>query len=180
MKRTLTTTILFILLAAGTVLTVKAFAIDGGFGGPGPGRRGPCALADGQQPGQHYMARLAHVLDLSAEQQAQIQAIVAKARESAAPLREQLDAKRTALHEAVTAKTFDEAKIRALATEKGAIQADLMVHRAQTKQQIYAVLTPEQQQLFDKIQPLLQPRHGRGHWGGHRGPWGPAPAPSDS
>ncbi len=173
MKRKLTATMLFILLAGGSAL-----AFGGPFGGPGDGRHGCCDRGDRPGPGEKRLAKMAEVLELSDAQQTQIRDIYTQAREAAAPLREKMAASRKALHEAVDAKTFDEAKIRSLVAEKSAVQADLMIHRAQTRQQVYAILTPEQQQLYDKVQPLLKQRHGKGHWGKHRGPWEPEPRDS--
>lgn len=83
-------------------------------------------------------------LDLSEEQQEQIRALMEQKRET---FREQMLAKREtrkALREAITAEPYDAARVQQLAEAKGAAVTERILKRAETSQQIRALLTPEQ------------------------------------
>lgn len=116
-------------------------------------------------PGQH-IERLAEVLDLSAEQRAQIEKIVADERAANATIREQLRENREKLRELTDSDTFDEAAIRAVAANKSQQKIELMVAHARTRHAINALLTPEQRALADKLRPMMK----KGRKGPHGGP----------
>lgn len=156
MKRKLITPILIVLLAGGGFLATQALA-DRDHGRHGWEDRDHQEMKH-DRGGNRY-ERLAEVLGLSDQQREQIRAIIKTSRETAEPLRQQLRENRQALREASEAASFDEAKIRSLATAGGNLQAELAIHRAQTRQQLRAQLTPEQQALYDKVKPLLAKRH---------------------
>jgi protein CpxP len=119
------------------------------------------------------MARLVDKLDLSAAQQQQVEKLLADHREQADKLHDQMVDARRKLHQAMNPKTFDEKALRQAAAEKAKIQTELMVGKARTHSQIYALLTPEQKELADLARNLRQlhgDRPGRGfHDGRHRG-----------
>jgi Spy/CpxP family protein refolding chaperone len=88
-------------------------------------------------------------------------------RHAAAPdLREkgkQVRATRKALREMAHANTFDEAKAKALSEQAASAQADFTVARVRLDNQIYNVLTPEQQkQLEARKAQRKTHRHGPG------------------
>lgn len=58
---------------------------------------------------------------------------------------------------------FDGAAVRALATRQNAARVELIVSRARVKSQIYALLTPEQRELAQKIRAEGKGRHGHQH-----------------
>lgn len=97
--------------------------------------------------GEGFLARMSKTLDLSAEQQEKIKAIMAEHRNKVAPLRQSLDDSRDKLRQATKADTFDETAVRSLAASQSAAKTELMVERARMKNQIHAVLTPEQRKL---------------------------------
>jgi Spy/CpxP family protein refolding chaperone len=90
-----------------------------------------------------YMDNL-EKLNLSPEQKQQIQGIFKTNRPAMEAAVKNLREKRHALHEAVTAQTPDDAAIRAAATALGTAIGDGAVLRAKIRQEVLAVLTPDQ------------------------------------
>jgi Spy/CpxP family protein refolding chaperone len=120
----------------------------------------------GEHPekGERFLARMSKALDLSAEQQEKIQAIMAEYRDKVAPLRQSLDANRDQLRQAARADTFDEVAVRTLAASQAAAKTELMVERARMQNQIHAVLTPEQRKLAaEKMEHRMGHRGDRHH-----------------
>src|SRR5690606_33661746 len=70
---------------------------------------------------------------------------------------------RVAMREAAKAESFDEAKVRAASERVAKAQADVMVERLRVKQQVLAVLTPEQRTKLEQA----QERRGKRHHGKH-------------
>jgi protein CpxP len=138
-------------LAAGVALAVSAAATlaareqgpgpggpGGGFGRRGlggPGMRGP--------GGPLFPLR---GLDLTEAQRTQVRAVMESHRAEFEAQAQKLGPARRALHEAVTAETLDESAIRQRAADVAALEADGAVLRARVHGEIWAVLTPEQQQ----------------------------------
>jgi len=120
-----------------------------------------CKSGPGDGP---RMDRMAVILDLSEDQQDRIRAIREAGRRQAAPLLKTLAEERDQLRALTHADTFDEAAVRALAERHAATRSELIVIRARTRNQVHAVLTPEQRTLAEK----LRPHRGRGH-GRHNG-----------
>ena len=107
--------------------------------------------------------RMTRELNLTDAQQAQIKSILEAQKAKTQPLHEQLRQSRLSQNNGSTAGTFDEAQARAFANKQAQIMSDLMVERARTKSQIFAVLTPDQRQ---KAQQLMQEHKQRGQHGG--------------
>jgi len=162
MNSNLITAVVFIMLAIGGVLATKALA----FRGEDHGWKRACTEENGAGPHQERFEKMAEVLGLTSQQREQIAAILTSSRDSTKELRGKLRDNRDALRAASAPEGFDEAKIRTLAAEGGSLKAEMMVTRAKTRQQIHGLLTPEQQQLMEKIQPLLGDKPG--HRGQHR------------
>lgn len=134
-------------LLLGTGLSAMAAPGAGRYGaeGPGYGKRAD-ARADFRRDHWGHMLRK---LDLSEAQQKEVQKLTEANREQNAALRNQLGEVRRQMRQAMNPKTFDEKALRKLAAEKDKIQTELMVNRARTHSKIYALLTPEQQELAD-------------------------------
>jgi len=113
-----------------------------------------------ERTGERFLARMTKSLDLNAEQQEKIKAIMDEHRNKVAPLRQSLDENRDNLRQAVKADTFDETAVRALATSQAAAKTELMVERARMQNQINALLTPEQRKLAEE-----KLDRGKGHRG---------------
>lgn len=157
MKKTLVAAILMTLLAAG-----GAVAFGGGFGPGNDGRPGP-------DPERHArkLEMMSVVLDLSESQKAQIEEVFKAGFEAAEPYHEQMRQAREQIRDLVTSGSYDEAKVRELAQKVSSAEVELMVAKARTHSQVYALLTPEQRQKADKLAPLFEGR--RGHHGRHGG-----------
>jgi Spy/CpxP family protein refolding chaperone len=120
---------------------------------------------EGPEKGERFLARMTKALDLSAEQQEKIKAIMEEHHAKVAPLRQSLDENRGKLRQAAKADTFDEAAVRTLATSQAAAKTDMMVERARMQNRIHALLTPEQRKLAEE-----KLDRGMGHrGGGHHG-----------
>ncbi len=127
----------------------------------GPGGDRPHRFESG-----HRQERMAAILGLSQEQQAQIKAIREEARRQTESLRQSLAADREKLRTLIDAVPFDETAVRMLAAGEVTAKTELLVARARTRNQIHAILTPEQRVLAEKLRPLLEERRGhrgRGH-----------------
>jgi len=172
MKTRYTTAVLIIMLAIGGTLATKALANHG----DGDRRPGNCRDSSGEKH-RGRMADMARVLDLTAAQQQQIEAILAATREANRPIREKLRQNKQALRAAAKADPVDREEIRSLTTAGGNLKADLLLSRIAIRKQIEAVLTPEQREMKEKIRPLLKHRFGKRHMH-HRGPGPYEPADS--
>lgn len=109
-----------------------------------------------------FRAMLVQKLDLTAEQQAQLNQMRTSHREENMPQREALQAERMELHQAMMAKPFDEAKLRAIIQKQSQMRADMMVENARFREQLFAILTPEQQQKWEQLPhpPMMDPPAG--------------------
>ena len=123
----------------------------------GPGMHGPLGP----------IGRALHELDLTAEQQAQIDTILEETRPAQHALHEQLRTSEETFRAATPITTFDEAAIRAHVAARAAIQADLEVNAAKVRTKVVGLLTAEQ---LTKLQQILA--EGRDK----PGPGGPPPS----
>lgn len=130
-----------LVLVAGTGGVVMA-ARDQGPMGPGGfmGRRGP-----GGPGGPLGLPRLG-ALGLTDAQREQVKAAMESHKTEFEQQFEKARAARTALHDAVTADTFDEAAVRQKAADLAVVEADGAVLRAKVHSEVWALLTPEQRQ----------------------------------
>jgi len=92
----------------------------------------------------HMMEFFARHLDLTADQQTQAKAILQKEHPVMKPLFQQSHQIEQQLHQYAEG-TFDEAKVRALATQKAQVEIELEVQKARIHNELFQILTPEQQ-----------------------------------
>jgi protein CpxP len=129
--------------------------------GWGGGQRAGC----GGGPGEFgFFEHRLQCLGLSEAQRAKVDAIVAETRPSIAALREQLRTMRQSYRATHTPGTFDEAAIRAEMAKRAAIHTELAVKLAKARADIFAVLTPEQQQQLAQMRERWE-EVGRGRCG---------------
>jgi Spy/CpxP family protein refolding chaperone len=107
-------------------------------------------------PGRFGMMRrmgpsLLEQLQLSTDQRAQIESIVASGRETVRPLLQQLREKHLALRDAARSQPFDETVVRSQAQQVADTQAELMVARTQLRNQVLALLTDEQKSRLGEL-----------------------------
>ncbi len=94
--------------------------------------------------GDHMMEFFAKHLDLTADQQTQAKAILQKEHPVMKPLFQQSRQIEQQLQQYAEG-TFDEAKVRALATQKAQVDVELEVQKARIHNELFQILTPEQQ-----------------------------------
>jgi len=168
-KKLIITTLAFCFLVAGS-FTAAAYQSHGH--GPGvQSMNGPESPETGrrcQSRGpQHEM--MAEILGLTDGQRGKIAAIHQESRTANEPLQAKMQAYKDEMRTLLSQDPVDEDAVRAIAAEKAAIQAELAISRAQTKNDALAVMTPEQQDLAKKLQAMRQ-NGGQGRHRGH-GKW---------
>ncbi len=129
-------------------------------GGPsGRGMRGPGRPGGPGGPGGIIQGLRA--LDLSETQREQVQAAMASHRAEFEAQAKKLGTARKALHDTMTAETFDEAAIRQMSAEVAAVEADGAVLQAKVHGEVWALLTPEQQQKARQLRTQMEQRIGQ-------------------
>lgn len=108
--------------------------------------------------GEHMLGFYADYLDLTDAQQAQAKDIIAKERPTLRPLIQQLAQANQQMHQFEQAGTFDEAKVRALATQQAQTMTELMVQKARIKSELMGILTPEQKDKVAKLEARREAR----------------------
>ena len=119
--------------------------------------------------GEHMLDFFADYLNLSDTQQAQIKTILQKEHPAVKPLMHQSRLIEAQLRQYVTG-TYDEAKVRALAAQKAQVEVELTVQRARIHNELFQVLTADQQA---KMKEFLARRDAR--WQKHMRNAPPAP-----
>ena len=156
MKRT----IFFSLLIVGLLLAGShAFGWSGGpgmRGGQDCNQRATQRVSDEerQQRQETQQQRMAVILDLNENQQQQLQSLREQQQQQQQTLRTEMQASRDQLREVARANDADEARISAAAQKHAELKTRMMVDGAKHRQQIAAVLTPEQQQKFEQLRDL--------------------------
>jgi periplasmic protein CpxP/Spy len=109
-------------------------------------------------------------LNLTDAQKASMKQIRESFGERTKSLREQLRAKRQELHQANEGGTFNEALATQNLTESAGLQAKLMGEEFKLRQEMLAVLTPEQKTQLDQMRQQFKSEHGnfKGGRGGRR------------
>ncbi len=116
------------------------------------------------------MDRMETILDLTEEQKGQLETLLNQRYQDKQDLREQMQASREAMREARNAETFNEADFRAKSAVQAELKTERMVENAKLKQQIRALLTPEQLEKADTLSGLMGGSgKGRHHGGYGRG-----------
>lgn len=146
-----------LVLVAGTGGVVMA-AREQGPMGPGGfmGRRGP-----GGPGGPLGLLPGLRALNLSDSQREQLKATMDAHRAAFEQQAGKQRAARKALHDAITAETFDEAAVRQKAADLAVVEADGAVLRAKVHSEAWALLTPEQKQKANELKAQAELRRGR-------------------
>jgi len=133
------------------------------------------ALAQGMHHGMGHgfnfdrmLNYYADALDLSGAQQDQIKAIWQKEKPTVQPLMQQMHQFHGDLEKLTDNGAFDEAKVRALATQQSQTMIELAVQHARIKSEMMQVLTPDQRTKFAQLQAKHEQRMRQhmGHMGG--------------
>jgi Spy/CpxP family protein refolding chaperone len=143
--------VLILLVAVGVSQTVKRVHMHGMHG-------------DGMLS-EHAIGFLTKYLELNDAQQAQAKEILAKEKPTLDSLFQQMKQGHEALKQLEASGTFDEAKVRSVASQQSQTMTDLIVEKARIHSQLFQILTPDQRtkmtQLMDKHE-----RGGMRHHGG--------------
>jgi Spy/CpxP family protein refolding chaperone len=135
----------------------------------GTGQRPP--MQEGGMPhpppsdafGPQMMEHMARALNLTDAQKTEVKAAMDAARPTVEPLMKKQEEQHRQLEAATANGQFDEAQVRALATQQAQTMVDLTVEHERLKAKIYNLLTPEQR---IKAQQMMHEHGGHPHPGG--------------
>ena len=113
---------------------------------------------------ERRMERMAEILELSEAQQEQIEAIHEAAHEQNETYREQLKASHERIRQLCEAQALDHEAIRSEVASQVDVKTALIVSRAEVRNETLNLLTPEQRELAEKLEPRRgkSPRSGKG------------------
>ena len=140
-----------ILLSSGT-----AFAWSGGHAKRScDGEYGKRGQGMTQEQHQERMGsrleRIGVILDLTDQQQEKMKGLFDQQWQDRQSMRDTMQTSRKDFREYKQGKEFNETEFRAKAQKHADLKTEMMVQRAKTRQQILALLTPEQQQKAEKL-----------------------------
>ena len=116
-----------------------------------PGVRGPRGGGPGFGPGGPQAGLELRALDLTDAQREQVRQLTQQQREQTRALLERARAAREAQRQAVEAIPFNEPQVRAALQALAEVQTELAVQQARIQSDVYALLTPEQQQRLQQV-----------------------------
>ena len=119
----------------------------------------------------HMMEFFADYLNLSDAQQTQMKGILQKERPTLKPLMQQLRQTRQQLHQ-FEEGTFDEAKVRTLASQDAQTRVELTVQQTRIHNELFQVLTSDQQAKLKEFEARRAARRQR-HMQQHHAPTAP-------
>ncbi len=99
-------------------------------------------------------------LDLTGDQKAQVNTIIAAERTNVEPLLTQLAANWQQMRAATTGGQFNEEQVRALAASQAQTITELIVVKERVKAKVYAVLTLEQRTKADQMHEQMESHFG--------------------
>jgi Spy/CpxP family protein refolding chaperone len=122
--------------------------------------------------GEHMMGFFADYLNLTDAQQTQMKSIMQKEHAAMKPYFQQLHETRAQLRQ-YEEGTYDEAKVRALATQQAQTSIELTVAQTRVHSELFQVLTPDQQAKMKDVEARHQARMQK-HMQAHQGDAPPA------
>jgi protein CpxP len=131
-------------------LAAVAIVLVGAVGAAQTVRRAGYRHGDGMF-GEHMLAFYAHRLDLTDAQQSQLKDIMAREKPTLKPLFQQLAQTRHQMRTLEEGDTFNEAQVRALATQQSQTMTELIVQKARIKSEMLQVLNPDQKAKFKQM-----------------------------
>ncbi len=131
------------ILAVAAVLAIAIAAFAQGMHGRG-GHEFPF--------GGHALGFFSDYLDLSSAQQDQIKSIMQKEKPAIAPLMQQMAQFHSDMNKLEQSGAFDEAKVRALASQQSQVMTEMIVQKARIKSEMLQVLTPDQKAKLAKLE----------------------------
>lgn len=122
----------------------------------------------GMRDGAQHLNMLAVALDFSDEQKAQVKAMASANRDKMQTMRQQQRQGQQQLRQMMDSENFDEQAFRLAAGKVAATKVDMMVMRAQHRQAVFAVMTPEQREKAKNLKQAMGPKR-CGKKGGKKG-----------
>jgi Spy/CpxP family protein refolding chaperone len=107
------------------------------------------------------LGRMGDYLDLTDAQRTQMKSILSKEKSTIHPLMQQLAQGNQQMRQLEEASTFDEGKVRTLATQQSQTMTELMVQKARIKSEMVQVLTPDQKTKLTAFEARQQARFQR-------------------
>jgi periplasmic protein CpxP/Spy len=107
------------------------------------------------------LGRMGDYLDLTDAQRTQMKSILSKEKSTIRPLMQQLAQGNQQMRQIEEASTFDEGKVRTLATQQSQTMTELMVQKARIKSELVQVLTPDQKTKLTAFEARQQARFQR-------------------
>lgn len=101
--------------------------------------------------GDHMMGFFADYLNLTDAQQAEMKTIMQKEHAAMKPLMQQMRQTQMSLKQ-YEQGAFDEAKVRTIAAQKASAEVEMTVSRTRIHNELFQVLTPEQQTKMKEMQ----------------------------
>lgn len=142
-----------------------AFAWSGGHGkGNCNGESGK--MGQGMTQEQHSermdkrLEKMGVILDLTDRQKEQLEGLFDQQWQTHQSMRTEMQASREDLRESKQGQEFNETEFRAKAQKHADLKIEMMVQHAKTKQQIFALLSSEQQQKAEKLREIGGGFHG--------------------
>ena len=161
MKNWIRMTVAAGVLAVSGLALAPLFAQDGPPpDGPRMRRMGPCGPGFGRGPGGPLgeLGSMFRQLDLSDDQRQQVRSVMQSHEPAFKEIGERMRTARQALDATVTADIVDEAAIRAKSADVAAAEADAAVLRAKVHQEVFSLLTAEQQAKAKELKAERQER----------------------
>jgi Spy/CpxP family protein refolding chaperone len=122
---------------------------------------------DGPPPsfGPEMIDHMAGVLNLTDAQKSQLKTLLEAGQAAAEPIRQKMEDLHKQLESATVNGQFDEAQVRALATQLGQLTTETIVEHERIKAKCYSILTAEQRAKADEMHKLHGEhfRHSRPH-----------------
>ncbi len=110
--------------------------------------------------GPEMLDHIARELNLTEAQKTQVKALFEAGQNTMAPLHQKMDEVHKQLESATENGQFDEAQVRALASQQAQLMAEMIVEHERMKSKIFSLLTPEQR---TKATEMLK-RHSEHFW----------------
>ncbi len=122
---------------------------------------GQASSCDQGDRGTKRLERLKQTLDLTAQQQTEIRAILAESRKGMADRAKEVQANRAAIRGTLAAAALDESRLRELLRRQSELQADRMVEKHARRARIKQALTVEQQAKWEELRRQRVEHRGR-------------------
>ena len=171
-KKLIITTLVICMLTIGGVAANAYYCADNGYGAPIRSESKSCEKGGGGMRRHSQHGIVDGLLGFSKDQREKIKAIRDEEKVANEAMRNEMQEYREQMWKQTNAGIFDEDEIRAIAKKKADIQIEMHVVRAQMRSNIHALMTPEQQELANKMSLLRHnqkggERRGPGRWRSH-------------